>query len=374
MFQGIERILVIKLRHIGDVLLTVPTLRAVRENYPKAYIAVMVSAGTEAMLTENRLIDEVIVFDRSVNRESFFSRVRKELVFVAGLRKKKFDLVIDLTTGDRSAILSVLSGARYRLAADPRGKGFLGKRFFYTHLRRLNEKSHTVEQNLQIVQQIGSDTADRSISLEIPQAASAAVEALFQRHGVVESALKVHLHPTSRWLFKCWRDDAMASLIDLLSERAQAQVVLTCGPSRAEEEKARKIFDLSRFKPVDLIGKTTLKELAAVSKRCDLFIGVDSAPMHIAAAVGTPVVALFGPSGEVHWEPWGDGHRVVAKEMSCRPCGQAGCDNSGRSECLETLSVGEVWEAVQKQMERSSRKAVSGGAKGIGCSIKGLRF
>ena len=351
---GVERILVIKLRQIGDVLLTVPTLRAIREKYPNGYIAVMVSAGTEAMLTGNPLINEVIVFDRSIVGDSFFRRIRKEVAFALNVRKKKFDLTIDLTSGDRPAILSFFSGARYRVGADPLGKGFIGKRLLYTHCRLLeNTRAHMVEQNLEIVRQIGIDTADRSVSFEIPEEALRTVQALFLQRAVSESALKVHLHPTSRWLFKCWRDDGVASLIDLLSEKYQAQILLTCGPNRPEEEKARRIFDLSRFKPVDLIGKTTLKELAAVSKASDLFIGVDSAPMHIAAAVGTPVVALFGPSGEHHWGPWGPGHRVVAKGMSCRPCGQAGCDNSKRSECLETLSVEEVWAAVQDQLKRA---------------------
>jgi heptosyltransferase-3 len=355
--EGIERILVIKLRQIGDVLLTVPTLRAIRENYPKAYIAVMVSAGTEAMLTGNPLIDEVIVFDRSIVNDSSFSRIRKELAFAVNLRKKRFDLTVDLTSGDRPAILSFLSGAKYRVGADPLGKGFWGKRFLYTHRRPLeNKKTHIVEQNLEIVRQIGVDTADRSVSFTIPEETRQTVHALFARRGVRESALKIHLHPTSRWLFKCWRDDGVAALIDLLSEKYQAQVLLTCGPNPPEEEKARRIFDLSRFKPVDLIGKTTLKELAAISKLSDLFIGVDSAPMHIAAAVGTPVVALFGPSGEQNWRPWGPGHSVVAKAMPCRPCGQAGCNNSKRSECLETLSVDEVWDAVQIQLKRAALK------------------
>lgn len=365
MLEGIERILVIKLRQIGDVLLTVPALRAVREHYPGAHIAVMVNAGTEAMLLGNRLIDEVIVLDRATEARSFFGRIRKALSFALDLRKKRFDLAIDLTSGDRAAILSFFSRARYRVGADPMGKGFLGKRLLYTHRQPIrNPQAHTVEQNLEIVRQIGLDTSDRSLSMAIPEEAAAAVQTLFARHRVPDSALKVHLHPTSRWLFKCWRDEAVASLIDRLVEQYRAQVLLTCGPGRAEKEKARKIFDLSRLKPVDLIGKTTLKELAAVSKRADLFIGVDSAPMHIAAAVGTPVVALFGPSGEHHWRPWGEEHTVVAKAMPCRPCGQAGCNNSKRSECLETLSVDEVWEAVQKQVEARRRPEKSPHAAG----------
>lgn len=357
--EGVERILIIKLRQVGDVLLTVPTIRAVREHYPRAYIAVLVSAGTETMLTGNPLLDEVMVFDRANWRGNLFQRAKNEIAFILKIRKQKFDLAIDLTSGDRAAIISFLSGARYRVAADPKGKGFFGKRFFYTHKKRFeNARSHIVEQNLDVVRQIGIDTMERSVFIIIPEEDRSSAQTLFEQYAVSDQALKVHIHSTSRWLFKCWRDDAMASLIDSLSEKYGTQVILTCGPASIEMEKARKIFDMARHKPIDLIGKTTLKQLAAISQRCDLFIGVDAAPMHIAAAVGTPVVAIFGPSGEFNWGPWGEGHTVIAKEMPCRPCGQAGCDNSKRSECLETLSVEEVWQAVEGKMKDLAFKSM----------------
>ena len=351
--QNIERILIIKLRQIGDTLLTVPTFRAVREKYPKARIAALVAAGSEAMLAGNPLIDEVILLHRSISGEGLVQRIRREIEFISTIRKKKFDMVVDLTSGDRPALLAFFSGARYRVAADPKGKGFRGKRALYTHTRRFdNNRSHMVEQNLDVVRQIGIDTDDRSLFLAIPEEDKRFAENLIATGATPSGGLTVHLHPTSRWLFKCWRDDAMALLIDRLSEEYRARIFLTCGPEPAEMEKARRIFDLARVNPVDLIGKTSLKQLAAISARCHLFIGVDTAPMHIAAAVGTPVVAIFGPTGEYNWRPWGEGHTVVAKEMPCRSCGRAGCDDGGRSECLETLGFEEVWSAVEKTISR----------------------
>ncbi len=351
--ETVERILIIKLRQIGDVLLAVPTIRAVRERYPVATIAVCVASGTEEMLTGNPLLNEVIVFDREGKGENVFGRIWREICFVFALRARGFDMTIDLTSGDRAAILSFLSGARFRIAADPGRSGFWGKRTFYTH-RSLVQKSrrHMVEQNLEVVRPWGMDTQDKSVFLSVRNEDEKYVDGLFAEHSIPKDEIKIHIHPTSHWLFKCWRDDYMAALIDRLWEFYGARMLLTCGPNFLEAEKAQRIIDLARFKPISFIGKTTLKQLAAISARCHLFIGVDSAPMHIAAAMGTPVVAIFGPSGEFHWGPWGEGHQVVAKQMACRPCGQAGCNNSKRSECLETLTVEEVWQAVANQIQQ----------------------
>jgi heptosyltransferase-3 len=123
-------------------------------------------------------------------------------------------------------------------------------------------------------------------------------------------------------------------------------VVLTSGPAAAEQAAARRIRDLAGVPVVDLSGRTSLPDLAAVLIEARLFVGVDSAPMHMAAALGVPVVALFGPSGEHSWGPWGEGHQVVAAPFLCRPCGQAGCLNGKRSHCLEAIAPADVLAAV----------------------------
>jgi heptosyltransferase-3 len=109
-----------------------------------------------------------------------------------------------------------------------------------------------------------------------------------------------------------------------------------------------------------LAGKISLKELAALSARSLFFLGVDTAPMHIAAAVGAPVIALFGPSGEFNWGPWGDGHTVIKKDLECRPCGKDGCRGTKRSRCLEEISAEEVWAQVQIYLEKHTSPAPRG--------------
>ena len=156
----------------------------------------------------------------------------------------------------------------------------------------------------------------------------------------------IHLHPASRWQFKCWTARGNAELIDALTRNGH-RVVLTGAPSADERAFVAEILKLARYAPIDLTGQLSLKELAALTARARLFVGVDSAPMHIAAAMGTPTVALFGPSGDIEWAPWQVPHRIVtSREHRCRPCGQDGCGGGKVSECLTTLSVKAVLGAT----------------------------
>jgi len=375
-FKDVEKILIIKLRHIGDVLLTIPAIRVVRETFPSAYIAVLVNKGTEEVLTGNPLIDEVIVYDRGVQGLPFPRRLKRELGFMRMLRGKDFDMTIDLTSGDRPAILSLLSGARYRLAYDPEGKGFWGKRYLYTHLASPDGMpGHVVLQNLYPLRQFRMETTNLEVTLFPSVEDEASVDNLLKDGGINPGEPFIHIHPLSRWLFKCWKDEYMAEVIRWLLDNGM-KVVVTSSPDKREMEKAKGILSIvpSQFTVhgswlLDLCGRTTLKHLAVISKRANLFFGIDSAPMHIAAAVGTPVVALFGPTGAYDWGPWDNKessrfkvqslrfttpypkrngvqrstlHTVIQRDWDCVPCGKDGCNGSKRSECLEDIKVEEV--------------------------------
>ncbi|MDP3260677.1 MAG: putative lipopolysaccharide heptosyltransferase III [Thermodesulfovibrionales bacterium] len=304
-FSGIKKILVIKLRHIGDVLLSVPVFRALRENFPDAHIAALVNSGTEEVLDSSPFINEIIAFDRSIKKINSLQKYIKEISLLNMVRRKGFDMTVDLTGGDRAAITSFVSGASYRLAHDTRG-GFWGKRHFYTHLAARNDNQHTVLQNLDIVRQFGIKSDNLSVDISIPESARMFAKNIVSHNRTDNVAPVVHVHPTSRWLFKCWKDEYMAEVISWLTDRGII-VIVTSAPDKREMEKAKKIVSLVRTSKssfIDLCGKTNIKQLAAISEVSDLFFGVDSAPMHIAAAAGTPVVALFGPSGAFHWGPW----------------------------------------------------------------------
>ncbi|MFH1090791.1 MAG: glycosyltransferase family 9 protein [Pseudomonadota bacterium] len=180
-----------------------------------------------------------------------------------------------------------------------------------------------------------------------PEWAEEKIRDMLTQGGVDPDSEYVVVHPTSRWMFKTWRAEANAEVIDYLSRQKGLPVVLTSAPVPEELNYIQDVLGRTRTRPLDLSGRLSLAELAAVIAGGRLFFGVDSLPMHMAAAVGTQAVALFGPSGENMWGPWGQGHRVVAKKWDCRPCGQAGCYNTKASRCLIELEVEEVIKGLE---------------------------
>jgi heptosyltransferase-3 len=335
------KILIIKLKHIGDVLMATPAISALRERFPNAYISMLVTKGPEEMITGNPKIDEVIVFNRF--RESTLTqRIIKEIGFAFGIRKRKFDLIIELGFGDREAIYGLISGAKLRIGFDPEGKGFIGREYTLTHRISMDNSKHIVDRDMELVNLLGVSNRKRELELYYSSEDREFAERILSENEINDDDLVVIVHPTSRWLFKCWTAEGNAKVADYLERRSGAKVIITSGPDIREIEKAEKIIGLMETRPISILGTLTLNQLAALIDRAGLFIGIDSAPMHMAAALKTPVIAFFGPSGEHNWGPWGEGHNIIKKDMPCMPCGKAGCNDSKRSECLEAITVKDV--------------------------------
>ncbi len=395
-FKNIKKILVIKFRHIGDVLLTVPAIRALKETFPDSGISVLVNSGTKDVLAGNPIIDELIVFDRAVKKLSSVKRYKKEIDFLKGIRARDFDLSVDLTGGDRAAIVSFLSGARYRIAWNPGKKGFTGKRFLYTHLADIDKQKHIVLQNLEVLKHFSITTDNTDVNFFIPEDARLSVKKIFKENDIKDNDTIIHVHPTSRWLFKCWKDEYLAEVISWLIDKG-IKVVITSAPDKKEMEKSENILSLVRrfqlehkmqiseeqtevkkirsyedkkllisqssnfltsqipdSKLINLCGKITIKELGAVSELSDLFLGVDSAPMHIAAAVKTPVIALFGATDENVWGPYGKGHIVITKNLPCKPCKKGMCQDIQLRECMTAIKPDDVKGAVSRILDEKT--------------------
>ncbi len=159
--------------------------------------------------------------------------------------------------------------------------------------------------------------------------------------GLAEKPFVV-MHPGAGWRFKCWTPAGYARVIEFFEEEWGLPVVLTGTRAAHEQELLAAVHQECRAAPMDLAGRLSLKELGALIAKARLFFGMDSAPMHLAAAVNTPAVALFGPSGVFNWGPWGEGHLVIKKDWDCLPCGQDGCQGSKVSRCLVELTPAEV--------------------------------
>jgi heptosyltransferase-3 len=353
----VRRALVVKLRHHGDVLLSSPVFSVLHAHAPHIEIDALVYADTAEMLMQHPAIAQLHTIDRRWKKQGPVAHAVAEWRLLQTLRARRYDLIVHLTEHPRVAWLARLCGASWAVAPEMKQRGAFWKNSFsHFYGKPANALRHTVERNLDALRRIGLYPAadERALTLVPGRQAEARVALLLREQGIEasEAGRFIHVHPASRWHFKCWPVDKMAALIDRLHDEGR-RVVLTAAPDPAEIAMIENIQRLLRQPAITLAGQLSLRELAALTAQARLFIGVDSAPMHIAAAVATPAVALFGPSGDREWGPWGVGHRVVTSDAHpCRPCGIDGCGGSKVSDCLTTLSVDRVHAAVQELLSR----------------------
>jgi len=369
------KILVIKFRNIGDVLLLGPLLSSLARADSGSRVSVLVKAGREAMLEGHPDVEQVWVYPPRKPGESRWQYLRRELAWLRRLRAQRFDWVINSTEGDRGALVGFLSGA-------PRRRGLIRaegekrwRRLLYTEpVTSRTGLRHTVVRNLDLLPP-GGLTQSRDVRLRYSEADLATVRSLLDQAGCRADLPLVQVHPTSRWFFKCWNDTDVARVIEHLILVRGLQVVVTSGPDTRERDRVARILAACDATPMDLSGRLSLKETAALASLCCLFFGVDTAPMHMAAALNVPVVAIFGPSGAFDWGPWPNGwegettpyprrsgvqtcgpHTVVQMDWPCVPCGQDGCAGTKRSACLEQLSADQVIPLVDQALQRAGTR------------------
>lgn len=339
--RAVRRALVTKLRHHGDVLLASPVFSALRRFAPHAELDALVYEETAPMLANHPAIHEVYTVDRQWKKAPPWKQAHAEWALLRKLLSRHYDLLVHLTEHRRGAWLSRVLRPRHSVAPTRRDDGRLWQGSF-SHLHPLPREGrprHAVEVNLDALRRLGiqPDDADKPLVLVPGPAAETRVEALCREHGLADRGFVV-IHPGSRWMFKALPPSRIADIVALLCARG-TRVVLTGAPDAQERSYLGAVLEHVRDPVVDLSGALTLPALAALIARAEVFIGVDSAPMHIAAATGTPVIAFFGPSSEQAWGPWRVAHRVLASRVhACRPCGHDGCGGGKVSECLAALA------------------------------------
>jgi heptosyltransferase-3 len=345
---SVQRILVVKLRHHGDVLLSSPVFHVLRQRAPHVEVDALVYRETADMLAGHPDIAQLHTVDRAWKRQGFVEQMRHESALVRTLAARRYQMIVHLTDHWRGAWLTHLLRPRWSVA--PARAGRLWK-WSFSHRYPLPRGTprHAVELNLDALRRVGiyPEQAEKALILVPGEAACARVDALLAAASLAPRGF-VQLHPTSRWLFKSWTEAANAGLLQRLAADGH-RVVVTGAPDAREKAIVSRIIAAAGVPVTDLSGELTLREMGALAARARLFVGVDSAPMHIAAAMGTPVVALFGPSGDQEWGPWHVEHRIVASgQHPCRPCGNDGCGGGKVSECLTTLPVERVHAAVNE--------------------------
>lgn len=347
--SALRRALVIKLRHHGDVLLTAPVFTALKNHAPHLELDALVYGGTEDMLSGHPALRRIYTVDRSWKKQGTLAQIGQEWRLLRELRARRYDLLIHLTESPRGMWLARLLGPRFGVTRDyaPRRGRFYHAAFSHRY-RVPGKPRHTVEVHLDALRRLGVQPGpeEKRLVLHAGPEAEAAVRELLHTSGLQPGGY-LHFHPTSRWLFKCWEADKCAEVINVLQDAGE-RVVLTAAPDEDERRYIGRILPKLRRPPVDLSGRLTLKQLAALTAQAKCFVGVDSVPMHIAAAMQTPVVALFGPSGDLEWGPWLVQSRVLTSNHSCRPCGLDGCGQGKVSECLTTIGVAQVLDAIRQ--------------------------
>lgn len=340
-----KKILVMRYRFIGDTVLTVPFLRNLRRAEPGAYIAWMVAPGSSDVVNGIPYVDDMIYWDPATihaDSRGTHRTFSAKMAFIKELRLHHFDKVYILKRSLSSAIIAWLSGARERIGFDTEGRGFLlTRKVPYRHDR------HEVENFLEVLRADGVKVEDDFLEIWTTVQEEERTNRVLADAGVTVSEQRAMIHPFSAVPQRGWPLENFAELAIRLNKEAGCRTIVVGGAGDIETFK--KVKHLFGEGTVDLVGKCTLRETIALLKQCVLFVGNDSGIMHLAAAAGTPVVALFGPQSPVKFGPWSRRARVIYKGMECSPCRQkffSECEPSARMRpaCMEAISVEEVFQ------------------------------
>jgi heptosyltransferase-1 len=336
-------ILIIKLSAIGDVAQTLPALEAIKRTYPASRITWVVEEEAANILEGHPMIDRVLVSRRKAwfgmlcNPFTFRQGMSGMAQFIRALRNSRYDIAIDFQGLLKSAIVIGLSRAKRKIGFDRTRE--LSYLFLNERLPKYDIEKHALERYLDVARYLGAKDASPACTLPIEseRVLMRARLAALPANGPV-----VVLNPVARWKTKLWTESKFADLADRLIRERHATVIITGGP--ADGTKIKGILSHMEEKAVDWSGKTTLKELAALASLSHAFITTDTGPMHIAAAAGAKVIALFGPTAPWRTGPHGPGHEVVRTGLECSPCFQRSCGR--KVECMNAISVQDVLSKV----------------------------
>ncbi len=344
-----RRILIIKPSSLGDIVHALPVLAGLRAAYPHAHLAWLVGQPFAPLLEGHPLLDQVIPFDRRhFGRLLQSLRVLADFIrFVRTLRRRRFDLVVDLQGLVRSGFLSWASGAERRVGfADAREFGWL---FYTRRVRCPSGVQHAVEKNLHLARALSLKVDPPAFPLGLRDAEQRALRERLAGAAGRPVARFIAVLPGARWDTKRWRADRFAELIDRLHADGFPPCVLLGAP--ADRAFADQILAQCSTAVIDLIGRTSLRELSAALALADLVVCHDSGPMHLAAALGKPLVAIFGPTSPARTGPYCPTARVVALPLACAPCYRRQCP-LGHHHCMQQLSVAAVLDNVREQWAR----------------------
>jgi heptosyltransferase-2 len=333
-----SRILVVRTDRIGDVLLSTPVVEALRLKFPAAYIAILVSKGAKEVVDANPFLNEVLV-----DEGERASRLAEKL------RVKRFDTAIVLHPTPRLAWALSRAGIPVRVGTGYRGYSFLFTKRVYEHRR--TAVRHELEYNLSLAEALGASLKDPQPKVFLSPDDKRWAKERLDKAGVREGERLVGIHPGSGGTARDWRPECFGELGEKIQKELGARIIVT----GAKEERRLADVVASRMSkpPIMVTGETSLKQLSAILEKESVFVSNSTGPMHLAAAVGTKVVAMFPPiraCSPRRWGPWGKGHKVIVPRVpECKTCVETKCRYC---DCMDRITVDEVFTAVKEALKR----------------------
>lgn len=346
--DAIERLLLIQSGDIGDVVLSTPCIVALRRRFPQCKIAVAVRKKARELMEDCPLIDGVLVVDQTAG-----APLRKWVSAAMQIRlwrKTRFDLAIDLRTGTRGAIMAWVCGAPLRISFYARDE-VVWRNWMFTHLADIPYVAgmYVAEYYHLLLKAFGISDRPGPLRLWVNPQRQERLDGRCREMGFNPSLPFIALQPFSLWPYKELPDEHYIRLVERVHSSIGIPVVIIGGP----DDQARASAMCRRIGPgaINMAGKTTIGELPGLLAHSRLFVGIDSAGLHIAAAVGCPTVGIFGPSASSSWAPRGKKHLVIQAQEPCSPCRSKGCRNSEESPCLQRMSVISILDAIENHLK-----------------------
>ena len=344
------RILILRLSAVGDVLRTLPAVMALRKHLPSSHIAWVVEEPSKTLLESQPEIDQVILFPRKRWTEGMKSigkvwKTFKEMgQFFLEVRKEKFDFVLDFHGIIKSGMISFLSGSPKRIGYDRKSSKEGNFLLSNIKVQLPKEKISRYRRNFALLKGVGLEVKDFDARLHIPQRDKEYIESFLVKLNppLRRPSIAIHAGTNPKAVFKRWMPGHYAQLADRLIRELHATVIFTWGPEELESVEAIR----KEMTEQSVLGPETesLTQLGELFKHCDLYLGGDTGPMHIASLMGTPVLAIYGPTDPVLHEPLGR-HKKVRKEVGCNPCRNRSCKDL---KCLKIITVDDVFKATKE--------------------------
>ncbi|MBU2599149.1 glycosyltransferase family 9 protein [bacterium] len=334
--RGIKKILVLRNDCLGDLILSLPAISALRKSYPRAHLGILIQDYTRDILWNNPDVDEIIIDQK-----------QGVLELACQIREKRFDLAVVLYPSWRNGWLCWLSRIPYRVGTGYKPVGILFNKRAYIH--RTKVVHHEIDYCLKLAKEAGAQLMGREIALWIKDEDNRYVQSLLTRHNLLGISPLIGIHPGSGGSALNWSKENYARLIDGLSFVDGVRVVVT--GSKEEQNLVDQIIAKTHTKPVNLAGQTSLGQLMALFSFCHLFVGPSTGPMHLAAGLGIPVIVLFSPlssQSPAKWGPYGQKHVVLMPEgITCclRKCKKERCKAYN---CMDQIIPERVLETVRR--------------------------